>query len=227
MEKEEIPFQGFNEYGEVRIYEHGILPHWRQEGCAYFVTFRLADSLPAQVVRELREQRHAWLRMRGINPEAKEWKREFARLGDEEQRDYERQTTDRLNRRLDEGYGSCVLRRAEVREIVAEGLDYFHGERTWTGDFVVMPNHVHVLMTPIPPFELEQVLGSIKGFSSKQINMELGRQGAFWQRESYDHIVRDAEQLEAFQRYIQNNPVKAKLSAGEYRYASAEYGVEL
>ena len=87
-----------------------------------------------------------------------------------------------------------------------------------TGDFIVMPNHVHVLMKPIPPFELEDILQAIKSYTANQINRIFGREGQFWQRESYDHIVRDFEQLDAFQKYIRANPGKAILPAGRYVY---------
>ncbi|MCB1099147.1 MAG: transposase [Verrucomicrobiae bacterium] len=75
-----------------------------------------------------------------------------------------------------------------------------------------MPNHVHALMTPIAPFELEDILRSIKGFTGKEINRRSGSSGTFWQRQSFDHIVRDAEHLRRLQNYIRENPVKAKFS---------------
>lgn len=226
MEKEMIGFREFNEYGEVRIYEHGVLPHWRQDGCTYFVTFRLADSLPRSVWGGLQDERKAWLRAHGVDPSAKDWKRPFAKLSQQLQREYERSVGAQLNRHLDEGHGECLLRHGSTSDIVAAALDHFHGERVWTGDFVVMPNHVHVLMTPMDGFELEDVLRSIKGFSAKEINHALGKYGTLWQRESYDHIVRDERQLEAFQNYIRDNPAKAGLTEGDYRYASAEYSIE-
>ncbi len=86
-----------------------------------------------------------------------------------------------------------------------------------------MPNHVHVLLTPVTPFELRDVLKSIKGYTARRINVLLGRKGAVWQRDSYDHIVRDMNQLESFQRYIRGNPRKAGLRIGEYRLFEAEY----
>ena len=76
---------------------------------------------------------------------------------------------------------------------------------------VIMPNHVNVLMTPTNGYELESVLKSIKGYSAKEINRSLGTNGTIWQRESSDHIVRDVNQLERFQKYIRANPGKANL----------------
>jgi type I restriction enzyme R subunit len=222
-DKSPIPFRGFDERGDVRIYHHGILPHWRQDNCTYFVTFRQDDALPTSVVREFEYERQQWLKHRGIDANDPKWKIAFSRLSTEEQRIYERLVGTKLNEHLDVGYGSCVLRRENLATIVANAINYFHGQRVLTGDFVVMPNHVHALMRPLPGFELEDILHSIKSFAANEINRVLGANGKFWQRQSYDHIVREYDQLEAYQQYIGANPEKAKLSEGEYIYASASY----
>ena len=147
----------------------------------------------------------------------------FAGLSTKDQREYERRIGIKLNESLDAGYGSCVLRRNETAKIVTESLDHFHGERVETGDSIVMPNHVHALMTPLAGFELEDILHSIKSYTANQINRLLSTSAALWQRESYDHIVRDGEQLLAYQRYISLNPEKAGLRDGEYIHSKAEY----
>jgi REP element-mobilizing transposase RayT len=108
-----------------------------------------------------------------------------------------------------------VLGEVEHASVVTESLNYFHGIRVWTGDYVVMPNHVHVLMTPMEAYQLEEILHSVKSYSAKRINKKTGQVGRLWQKESYDHIVRDADQLAAFQSYIRNNPAKANLKEGE------------
>ena len=202
---------------------HGILPHWRQDGCAYFVTFRQADSLPQPVLRQLEHDCSLWLTNHGVDPGDEHWKLRFAKLPSDKQREYERLVGTKLNEYLDAGHGSCALRRKDVAQKVATSLDHFHGERVLTGDFVVMPNHVHVLMTPLPGFELEDILHSIKSFTANRINRLIGDDGVFWQRESYDHIVRDFDQLEAFQQYIAANPEKARLEADGYVLSSATY----
>ena len=226
-----IPFRGFDENGDVRIYYHGILPHWRQKACTYFVTYRLADALPEGVVREFKYERNQWLLHRGIDPsqletEGFDWKSTVGRLSKQDQRLYERTMATKLNKYLDVGYGSCVLKREELAEIVAKSLTFFHGARVLTGDFVVMPNHVHVLMRPIEGFELEDILQAVKSFTANEINSRLGLEGRFWMRESYDHIVRDTEQLLAFQKYIRANPAKAKLSPDRCKLREAVYVVE-
>ena len=212
MDCSAIPFKPFCFYSETLVYEHGELPHWRQEGCTYFVTFRLVDSIPQSIVCKLGEFRNDWLRRHGIDGTDQGWRRKVSRLPFEVKRKFERQFCKRYHAALDRGYGSCVLREKTLAEIAWDSLCYFDGDRVRTGDCVVMPNHVHVLLTPIAPFRLEDILKSVKGFSANQINKRLGRTGSFWQRQSYDHIVRDAHQLQAFQRYIADNQCKAGLS---------------
>lgn len=222
-DKPPIPFRGFDERSEIRIYQHGILPHWRQAGCTYFVTFRQGDSLPASVVREIEYERQQWLKHRGIDSTDPCWKVAFGRLPPDEQRIYERLVGAKINEQLDVGYGSCALRREEIARIVAKSLNHFHGQRMLTGDFVIMPNHVHVLLRPLPGFELEEILHSIKNYTANEINRVLKTNESFWQRQSYDHVARDYEQLEAYQKYIGANPAKANLGEGEYIYSSATY----
>jgi putative transposase len=223
MMKAPIPFREFDERGQVRIYQSGILPHWRQAGCTYFVTFRLADSIPRRVLAEIEYERTQWLQARSIDATDETWQQSFARLPTDDKRQYERLVAKLLNHSLDLCHGECVLRNPMIAERVAAALDYFHGSRVLTGDFVIMPNHVHVLLTPLPDFELEDVLQSIKSFTAKVANELLNRTGLFWQRDSYDHVVRDNDQLQAFREYIVANPVKANLPAGDYLVSKAEY----
>jgi len=198
------------------MYQHGMLPHWRQVGCTYFVTFRLDDSLPLPVVREMEHERHQWLQRHGIDSQAANWKALFARLPPETRRDYERRIGVSLDKHLDAGHGSCALKTPSIAQIVSKALTYFHGTRVYSGDYVVMPNHVHALLRPIDEHELEDILHSIKSYTANQINKVMERSGELWQRQSYDHIVRDFDQLKAFQEYIAANPVKAKLNTGEF-----------
>ena len=227
VNKAPIPFRGFDEQGKVRIYNHGMLPHWRQKGCTYFATFRLADSIPKPILEELEHQRTVWLNARGIDATDATWKQQFAKLPTMERRLYERFVGQLLNTSLDECHGSCSLRDSVIANEVATALDHFHGDRVMTGDFVVMPNHVHALLTPMDGFELEDILHSIKSFTANKINRLFARTGPFWQRETYDHIVRDIEQLQAYQAYIAANPSKARLTAREYILSQAKYHVLL
>src|ERR1039458_5672930 len=80
-----------------------------------------------------------------------------------------------------------------------------------------MPNHVHALVRPVQGYLLKEILPSWKSFSAHKLNEALGRKGTFWQDESFDCIVRNPAQLEKYSAYIQANPAKAGLKAGEYR----------
>jgi hypothetical protein len=112
------------------------LPHWTQRGCTYFITFRLADSLPQNLLHQWREELKLWLQK---HPQP--WSPEDAR-------EYWREFQARKERWLDAGHGSCALRDPVRRTVVVEALHHFDGERYELDAFVVMPNHVHVLVTP-------------------------------------------------------------------------------
>jgi putative transposase len=95
--------------------------------------------------------------------------------------------------------------------LVEEALWFGQGERYGLHAYVVMPDHVHVLLEPLPGWTLSRILQGIKGFAAKQINASLGRSGAFWQDESFDHLVRnETDWLDKF-AYIHDNPIKAGL----------------
>ena len=74
-----------------------------------------------------------------------------------------------------------------------------------------MPNHVHVVVRLLPGNKLADVVHSWKSFTAKRANELLGRSGSFWQREYYDHLIRDEQELERAMRYVSENPVKAGL----------------
>ena len=164
-----LAFQPFNEHGQVRVYYNGFLPHWRQKGCTYFVTWRLADSIPESVLLEWKYERAKWLEARGIDIEAANWLQLFKRLSPTDRKSFERKFVSRLFSSLDEGHGDCVLRQPSLANVAFSSILYFHNVRLDVGDFVVMPNHVHALLTPYDGFELEDILHSIKSYSSNQI----------------------------------------------------------
>ena len=116
-----------------------------------------------------------------------------------------------------EGIGACWLRNPELSAIVENALRHFDGDRYLLGSYVIMPNHVHVLVRPTMEHKLPDILQSWKSFTAKEANKSLGRSGGFWQDESFDHIVRDEQQLQKFSRYIEENPLKAGLPEGQYR----------
>ena len=136
---------------------------------------------------------------------------------------FEREQAGRFFVELDRCHGSCVLRNPDVAKLVVGPLDFHHGRTMQCCDFVVMPNHVHAILAPLPGQKLEVLLQSMKRYSANRINAFLDRKGSLWQKESYDHIVRDDTELHRIRAYIENNPAKAKLKPGEYHYHKAEW----
>lgn len=182
------------------------LPHLSQRGVIYFVTFRLADSLPQKMLRRWLDERAAW-----CNAHPEPW--------DEPARqEHKRLFTARMERWLDAGYGDCVLRDAKCRHELVERLWFKQGADYDLGDWVVMPNHVHVLIQLLKNVPLQDILKPIKGVSARNINRLLGRAGVLWMEEPFSHIVRSVEQLKKIQCYIRQNPVKAGLAAAEFSY---------
>ena len=161
----------------MRIYDT-TLPHWRQAGATYFVTFRLADSIPRHVLAQWDGERRAWLKARGIEMDRKgEWRKAFARLPEDDQRSFERQNARKLFRCLNESHGACLLRQPQLASLVRDALLFFENQRYELGDFVIMPNHAHLLIAPRAEWELESVLQSLKRYCAREINAALGTQG--------------------------------------------------
>ncbi len=186
------------------------LPHWRQEGCTYFVTFRLGDSIPQEKLRQWEQEREEWLRQ---HPEPHYEK---------DKAEYHEKFSERFQRWLDAGEGDCWLRNSESSAVVETALKFFDGERYLLGHYVIMPNHVHLLVKPVGEYLLKDILHSWKSFSANKINALLRRSGKFWQDESFDYIVRDEHQLEKFAAYIRENPAKARVREGNYRCGTGQ-----
>ncbi len=171
----------------------GNLPHWRQDAVTYFVTFRTADSLPQEKLKLWQTEKNEWLKQHP-EPHDKETKRKF----------YEK-FPERIQKWLDQGYGECILGKEECKAIVENALTHFDGDRYELDEYVVMPNHVHVIVTPKNGYALSGILHSWKSYTASKINKRIGKSGSFWQKESFDHIVRSPEQLERIRAYICNH----------------------
>jgi putative transposase len=208
-------FALFDPSEEVEI-SHRYLPHWQQSGKTYFLTFRTYDSLPRAVIDGWFQDRNAWLKRHDIDADSPLWHEAFARLPVETRRDFHHRVSDRFHRFLDECHGECLLRRAPLARIVADSLLHFDGPRYAMGDFVVMPNHVHVLVQFHGDVSMKRQCTAWKHFTAARIHRELGRTGHFWQGESFDRLVRSPEQFERLRQYIAENPTRAKLGAGEF-----------
>jgi type I restriction enzyme R subunit len=117
---------------------------------------------------------------------------------------------------LDRGYGACVLRDQNAAKFIETALLHFDGVKYHMGDFIIMPNHVHLLVGLLGDTNIEAQCRSWKRFSANQINRWRSGRGRFWQEESFDHLVRNADQFERFENYIAENPRKAGLADGDF-----------
>lgn len=183
----------------------GNLPHWRQRGATYFVTFRTTDSMPREKLEQWQAERDAWLQ---AHPEP---------CTETQRQEYHDFFVVRFQKWLDAGFGTCPLKDTEARNIVENALKCFDGDRYRLGEYVVMPNHVHVLITPLGDHTLSNILHSWKSYTANEINKTSGKTGAFWQKESFDHIVRNPEQLERIRNYIRANPLTLPVDAASSR----------
>jgi 5-methyltetrahydrofolate--homocysteine methyltransferase len=189
----------------------GSLPHWYREGATYAVTFRLEDTLPKSVLVAYAKDKE----------ELKKRIEQADKDGDEGlSRDIHRQLhqlyRDRIENILDEGMGECWMKDQRVATIIADAIKHFSGERYDLGAWCVMSNHVHLILSPREGESLADILHGIKRFTAREVNKLLGRDGAFWQKESFDHIIRDAEDFANQTRYVMNNPKSAGLLEWEF-----------
>ena len=193
----------------------GNLPHWRQDGVTYFVTFRTADSMPKERVEQWKAEREAWLKAHPQIVDATPSSRASEEHGggaastsrsEDERREYYRLFTERWQNWLDEAHGACLLARTDIAREVERCLRHDDGKRYRLDEFVIMPNHVHVLVTPLGEHTLSDILQAWKSVTGHAINKLANLKGSFWQKESFDHIVRSPEQLERIRAYIRDNP---------------------
>ena len=170
-------------------YTRGYLPHFDAgEFRSQFLTCRLYDSLPQKVLKRISDE----IRIR--KPE-----------------NISRETFLLAEKYLDQGYGQCFLKKRAVAKIVIDSLLQYDDDRYKLFTWVVMPNHIHLLLRPRPGNKLEKIMHSFKSYTAFEANKDLGRDGSFWMREAFDRYIRDQGHFARVQRYIENNPVKAGL----------------
>ena len=185
------------------------LPHIQPPGATLFITSRLAGSIPIEVLRQL-------------HPEAERVEAALACVPDPQeraQRDYleQRRLFGRWDAALDMAQsGPLWLRDPLIADLVSESLRYRDGRVYDLDTFCIMPNHIHVVYTPLPKADgtyhaMSAIMHSLKRYTARQANLLLGREGSFWQHENYDHVVRDEAERRRIITYVLNNPVKAGL----------------
>lgn len=204
------PLRFYNPTADMRVY-HNRVPHWDQMGATYFLTFRLADAVPAEALHAYVIERQQWMATHPAPP----WPPEI-------EKEYHRKFTGRFERWLDRGFGACVLRKPECARIVADTLSHFEGVRSRLHAWVVMPNHVHVIASLVGDESLAGLLKSWKGYTARQINQHLGTTGTLWQKSYYDRLVRDWDHYAICARYLRHNPIKARLAQDEFLQGESE-----
>lgn len=213
-----------------KIYYKRNLPHYQPAGYTYFVTFRLNGSLPVQIIKQLKDEREKQLKViSGLSNKT-------FRLN--EYRKYQSVYFGKFDKLLDASdYGPTWLKEKEIAQIVKDAIHFYDNKKYDLICYTIMSNHVHQVFTPIvgrdlsrPPEQVDSslqnnidmnvdlqfpivtdILRLIKGSTARECNKILNRSGSFWQHESYDHAVRDYDELQRTVEYVLNNPVKASL----------------
>lgn len=188
--------------GSFRIRRGASLPHWRQDGAIYAVTFRLADSVPKHVLDSWRLERER---------PVKTAIQESGQLTADESERLRILFSEKVEAYLNRRHGACWMKRNEVASVVQNALLHFDGSRYDLYTWCVMPNHVHVVVRPQPAYSLESIMHSWKSFTSKMIASIVGKTGVLWQTEYYDHLVRNEDDLIHAMEYVLNNPRVAGL----------------
>jgi len=209
----------------AELFRRRRLPHWDRPGATYFVTSCLAGSIPAQGLLDIANYRHDLERRpQPVDVTPEEWKYRRGKM-----------LFGRTDRWLDVESLARHFEDSNLAKVVVDSMFHFAQERYELLAFVVMPSHIHWVFRPLETWVMalgadaenrsprERILHSLKTYTAWNCNQLLQRRGPFWQDESYDHCVRDEEELERIIDYIEQNPVKAGLvaNAADWKYSSA------
>lgn len=198
------------------------LPHWQPLGATFFITYRLAGTLPESVINELkREHRRLQLLPREPEYSVNDWKLRV-----------EKKMFAVWDEYLDKNRSVEWLLEPRISKIVQDNLYYHAGKKYSLWAYFIMPNHVHVVLQPNEANDkkaqyesgsLSAILHSLRSYTAKEANKVLDRKGTFWQSEAYDHLVRDNNELQRIIYYVENNPVRAGLvrNPEDWQYSSA------
>lgn len=200
------------------------LPHYCPPGATFFVTFRLAGSLPLHVIKQLQQERDD--EVKRIQKDArKNIPRHMQNTyANEEQKASIYRAQKRYFGKFDDlldskTHGPTWLERPDIAKIVKEAIHHRDGKEYGLVCYTIMPNHVHLVIEAVnasdqdAKFDLSKTLQNVKRYTGTRANRVLDRVGhPFWQDESYDHVVRDDHEFANILRYVVNNPVKAGLT---------------
>jgi len=209
--KVSAPSAFYNVEGETKVTCDGV-PHWDQLGKLCFITWRLSDSLPESKLQEFRMLRKEWIQK---NP--KPWTVE-------QEQAYREAFHDKIDSCLDQGAGDCIFKHAEARKVFEDVLLEMNEDAFQLEAYVIMPNHVHLLLRLDAP--LSEVMKRLKGKSSRCLNLHLGKSGKLWQRSFYDTLIRSSRHLRFVLAYIHRNPEKLSPSTYSLWFNSEEWRLQ-
>jgi REP element-mobilizing transposase RayT len=206
-------------------HERGYLPHFDAPNVTQFLTFNLADAFPVQHRTEWEVLlRPAAGARNSFREELSDFrnKRNIFRAPGATASAAQSELRRRIEDWLDRGHGECWLRGAEAAALVEEKLLAGHDRDYALQAWVIMPNHVH-LVVAVWQTSLSRLVKHWKGTTAAQANRLIGRSGHFWQEDYFDTFIRDAKHLAQAIRYVENNPTKAKFVGDPkaWRWSSA------
>lgn len=211
----------FDRDAESRITARN-LPHVDQPNALTFVTMRLGDSMPCKVIAKWHQEIEAWLRQRKLGNRSVDDVMRCESVDMNLKNELRQFQQRKWHGHLDDCHGECWLRRPELADEVGRSILHFNANRYDVERFVVMPNHVHVLIQMRSGFDLRKTFREIQRFSARMINKIIKREGQLWQGEPFDHVVRSEIQFGYLQGYIRDNPKKANLREGEFLFWECE-----
>lgn len=194
-------FQPKNLKSGLGWYNRGYIPHFEAGERAQFLTFRLYDSLPQDIIAK--------------------WREETTKLGDAGKMIFRKN----VEKYLDKGFGACFLQDERIAKLTQDSLIFYHEKKYLLTAWVIMPNHIHFLTTPLENVEIREIAHSIKSYTAHEANKILNRSGQFWQHEPFDRYIRNPKHFLNVIEYIENNPVKAGFckKPEDWRFSSAVF----
>lgn len=202
-------------------YYKRCLPHYDISGSIYFITFCLANSIPKHIIIRMKYQYSDGLK---YIDQIKNNKLKMDILSE-----FRFEYFLKYEKVLEtEKYCEYFLKNKKIAQIVADSIIFYDDNKYKLIAYTIMSNHVHLIIKPIwkaasktekndsfllddAPYTISKIMQNIKKYSAKEANSILRNQGQFWQRENYDHIIRDENELYRTVEYVLNNPLKARL----------------
>ncbi len=194
---------------DMETYNGKLFPHWELQAVVFHACFRLADSVPMEMQKQWLEDRKQILEL---------CKKQQRTLTEYDIKRLQFLYSEKIERFLDAGYGSCVLQKPKVAEIVRGSLEYYNNTKYLLHAWCIMPNHVHAIFQTLAEHSLSEIIQGWKSFTAHAINKFLGNHGQLWQNDSYNHIIRSEREYYNQISYVWNNPTKAGHVTWEWRW---------